>query len=552
MTGRHLVTRSRIEIIKFKLSDDIVTDLDVPVTMRDGIRLSVNIFRPRQPGRCPVILAVSPYGKDRIDQADFYHALPCAHLGRLANSDHTAFEAPEPAYWVPQGYVVIQGDTRGQGKSGGDAGPFHHEDQQDLYDLIEWAGAQEWSNGNVGLSGVSYLAVSQWSVAPLRPPHLKAIVPWEGWNDFYRKFHFGGIPDTGFMWYLWRQWLVTNHNASSGWIEPEYLENAQRHPLNDEYWRYFDYELEKIEVPALVCASFSDQGLHTRDAFEGFKRISSTQKWLFNHRRPKWESYYREDSLTVQKRFFDHFLKGIDNGMELAPRVHLEVNESRDVYKVIQCRQWPVENTQYLPLHLDGTRKALSREPPAEEGMLSYASDGSEQAVFDFVLGADTDIIGNAKLKLWVATEEGDDLDLFVGLKKLDRDGEEVYFYGLGGSNPNDIVARGWLRASHREMDPDRSRPWQPVLKHERRLLLKPGEIVPVEIEILPSGTTFRKGETLRVVVQGARIKPDATALAFEDVVNRGRHRIYTGGRYDSHVLLPVVDTAALAAIWPR
>ena len=553
MTSRHLVTQSRIELIRFKLGDEIVTDLDRMVTMRDGVDLCVNIFRPRQPGRYPVIIAMTPYGKDHSNHGEFYRKLPNAHLGRLASSEPNTFEAPEPAYWVPNGYVVIQGDTRGQGKSRGDSGPFHHEDQRDYYDLIEWAGAQDWSNGNVGLSGVSYLAVSQWSVAPLRPPHLKAIVPWEGWNDFYLKFHFGGIPETGFMKYLYDAIVIPKHNARDGcgWIEPDILEHARQHPLRDEYWRYFDYDLEKIDVPALVCASFSDQGLHTRDTFEGFKRISSREKWLFNHRRPKWEAYYREDGLTAQKRFLDHFLKGVDNGIERAPRVRLEVNESRDVYKIIHCRQWPVEGTQYVPFYLDSGKAALNRQPVAAEHFIAYASDGSGQAVFDFAFDADIDIIGNTKLKLWVAAEEADDIDLFVGIKKFDSAGDEVYFYGLGGTNPNDIVARGWLRVSHRELDPRRSTPWQPVLKHQRRLMLKPGEIVAVEIEILPSGTTFRKGDTLRVVVQGVRITPDRDSLVFSDVINRGRHRIYTGGQYDSHVLLPVVDTAALAGIWP-
>ena len=530
-----------IDIVFRPASADIIREMDTPVPMRDGARLSANVFRPGKPGRYPVILSVSPYGKDQFRQTEAFRPVPGVHLGHYEISDIVAFEAPDPAYWTRHGYVVAHADTRGQGKSEGDAGPFTKQDQYDFYDFIEWAAAQPWSDGNVGLNGVSYLAISQWTVAQLRPPHLKAMIPWEGWNDFYLRSYFGGIREAVFNSFLWNLWIVPNHNPKSGYLEPDWLDAQAKHPLKDDYWRAKACALEEIVTPALVCASFSDQGLHTRDTFEAFKRISSPQKWLFNHRRCKWAAYYDPEALEYQRRFLDHFLKGSNNGMQTEPRVRVEVYENRTTYKVREAAAWPIEGTDYLRFYLSAMHNGMTTEAIGEESRVLYASDGSGQAVFDFRFDTQTDLVGNMKLKLWVAAEESDDMDLFVAVKKLDIAGEEIYFYGFGGTNPNDGISRGWLRVSHRELDPERSTPSQPVLKHTQELKLKPGEIVPVDIEILPSGTTFRAGEVLRLVVQGVAIKPDAPLLGFPDTVNCGRHAIHTGGRYDSHLLVPRV-----------
>ena len=232
--------------------------------------------------------------------------------------------------------------------------------------------------------------------------------------------------------------------------------------------------------------------------------------------------------------------------MDQIPPVRLEVNDTRDTYKVIYTNEWPVEGTRYVPLYLDAATASLSREPVAPEAVAGYASDGSESAVFDVIFDAATDIVGNTKLKLWVSTEEGDDMDLFVGLKKFDDAGEEVFFYGLGGSNPNDIVARGWLRVSHRELDPVLSKPWQPVLRHQRLLKLKPGEIVPVEWKSChrarglsgakSCASWSRDGASLRTAPPWPSMTSStAVAIAFIPEANP-----------DSHVLIPVVEARTL------
>jgi len=298
-------------------------------------------------------------------------------------------------------------------------------------------------------------------------------------------------------------------------------------------------KLEEIIVPALICGTWSDQGLHTKGCFDAYQRISSEYKWLFTHGRGKWVVYYSDDALEYQKRFCDYFLKGIDNGLTDEPRVRLEVRKTIDTYEVRHERQWPLEGTEYRKTFLDAMNGTLTFEEVNREGETTYDSTTDEEAVFDFRFKEKTEITGHIKLKLWVSTDKGDDMDLLVGLKKLDPSGNEVHFEGRE-NDLNGIVSNGWLRVSHREVDPERSTPWQPFLKHERELLISPGEIVSVEIEILPSSTLFEANESLRLVIKGKDVFSNAMHH-HRELCNQGNHTIHAGGKYDSHLLLPVI-----------
>jgi predicted acyl esterase len=189
----------------------------------------------------------------------------------------------------------------------------------------------------------------------------------------------------------------------------------------------------------------------------------------------------------------------------------------------------------------------LNSDKITRQGKASYDSaDG--KAEFDFTFDQDTELTGHMKLKLYVSAEDADDMDLLVGVKKLDGNGKEVHFIGTAMSGYiKGMVARGWLRVSQRELDEGKSTPWQPYLKHQGEKRLKAGEIVPVEIEILPSSTLFSKGETLRLVIQGKDLIecPPWGWLGYRQLVNKGVHSIYAGGEYDSHLLVPVVPNAS-------
>lgn len=521
---------------------DVVVEEDVGVVVRDGTRLSTKIFRPTPAGEYPVILVLTAYGKDKgphtYPEAARYAERPDYDNGVVEVSPWTTWEGPDPATWVPDGYAVVYLDVRGYHASEGDASVLSPQDAEDFYDVIEWAGAQPWSNGNVGTLGVSYLAISQWAAAGLNPPSLKAMAPWEGQTDSYREvLYHGGVPETSFTAF-WRNRI--NGLANTPPLpEHDVFAFLHRDPQLMTGIREDQFiEPERSVVPALVAATWSDHGMHTRGSFGGFSRSSATQKWLFTHGQPKWSTFYGAEAIEYQKAFFAHFLKGEDNGMDQRPTVRLEVRETRDEWSVRYENEWPIARTDYHPLYLDAAAGKLVDAQPGTTGVAEY-QPLDDAATFTVTFDQDTEITGHTALRLWVSTTAGTDMDLFVGLKKLDRSGDEVHFYAKAGYQKG-VAAMGWLRVSERALDDARSTPWQPVLSHADPQPLTPGEVVPVDVEILPSSTLFRAGESLQLVVQGADLfEHVALGHAYSAEVNQGTHRVHTGGDHDSHLLVP-------------
>lgn len=511
---------------------------NVAVPLRDGVRILIDIYRPEralQP--LPILLGWSPYGKHNVSDRLPWAA---ADVGESWISRYTAFEAPDPLYWCAHGYAVVYPDPRGSWYSEGELRHGGVGEAQDCYDLIEWLGACPWSNGRVGMSGVSYLTAIQWQVAPLHPPHLAAINPYEGFTDWYREFAYhGGIPETSFL-------VRGSANLQYSTTRTEdTVANARAHPLYDDYWASKECALESIEVPAYIVASWSDQGLHTRGTLEAYKRIASREKWLEVHGRKKWHYYYEPSRVEKQRQFLDHFLKSPGPVVPAWPKVLIEVREHAHKAQERAESAWPVARTHFRKLYLDAARRRLCDEPLADSVEMQY-DPCLECATFDYRFAADTELTGHMKLRLWAEAVGSDDMDMFVAIEKLDGQGAPVHFifYSMYEDGP---VALGWLRASHRELDPERSRPEQPFHRHTREQRLSPGERVPLEIEIWPSSTRFLAGETLRLRVQGRDIPEGGLANApfarHQDTRNAGLHVIHAGGRYDSHLLIPVIPS---------
>jgi hypothetical protein len=526
------------------ITSGVNLDRDVPVRMRDGMRLMANVYRPVASGPAPVLVSVTPYSKDATPDrvSMLLMRLSGVRFGKLDCSRWTGFESPDPLFWVNAGYVVVQADARGMHRSQGRAGLLSDQDAEDYYELIEWAARQPWSSGAVGLIGVSYLAMSQWRVAPLRPPSLKAISPWEGATDLLRELGYqDGVLETRFVRTWWRNRMHRGHNRRSPMAE-NFLQDRDRHPFDDEYWAAKRPALERIEVPALVSASWSDHGLHTRGSLEGFERMGSNQKWLYTHAGRKWETFYSADARAVQRRFLDHFLKGEANDWERTARVRLAVRRSRDDRDVRAETEWPLGTVTYVPLYLDAVERRLRADPSDDEGAASYASTrgNPDRASFVYRFERAAELTGGMTLRLWVSTTQGDDMDLFVALRKFDVTGNEVYFYGYNGF-AKDGVAKGWLRVSHRELDNELSRPGRPWHTHRQRQPVHPGEILQVDVEILASSTHFEAGSSLRLDILG-RDAAQYPGFRHERTVNRGQHAVYTGGRYASALIAPFVD----------
>ncbi|MGD0529920.1 MAG: CocE/NonD family hydrolase [Polyangiaceae bacterium] len=517
-------------------------DRDVEVRMRDGVVLRVNVFRPEADAKVPVIVSAHPYGKDALPRRSLlgYRAPMMYRImrqpGRARFSAWTSWEAPDPGYWASRGYAVVNCDLRGFHRSDGEGSVFSHQQGRDVHDVIEWIAAQPWSSGKVGMCGVSYLAISQWLAAAERPPHLAAICPWEGFTDAYRDLGYpGGVREDGFVPF----WA---NNLKSETRNRDALREEQlARPLLDAWWGEHSVDLEAIDIPALVCASFSDHNLHTRGSFEGFRRIASRDKWLYTHRGGKWAEFYSDDALAFQSRFFDCFLKGEETGISDVPPVRLEVRDVGNVAHEVRAEhEWPLARTQWTPLYLhsDGT---LCDAPAGASTEVAYDT-ARGRASFSFTFRTDTEVTGPMKLRLHLEARGADDLVVFAGVRKL-RDGREVVFEGSYGFG-RDMVTRGWLKASHRRLD-EASTPQRPVLRHDREEKLLAGEIVAAEIELMPSATLFRAGDVLRLDVQGRYFYRRHPLLgqfpAGYELGAPGTAVLHCGDTCDAHLLVPVI-----------
>lgn len=514
---------------------------NVPVAMRDAVRILVDIFRPESDEKVPAIIAWSPYGKHETGPGAFdrYQNRTCVPKG--VPGKWTKFEAPDPDYWCRHGYAVINPDARGSWMSEGDLVTVGDGEAADIHDLIEWLGAQEWCNGKVGMSGNSWLAQCQWYVAALRPRHLAAIAPWEGWSDLYRETVApGGITTVPSNWidFVW----AGLHSRTRVEDCPGMV---SAYPLWNAYWDSKKATHERTEVPAYVVASWNSR-LHSRGTFEGFKRLGSKEKWLRIHDGWEWPDYYDPKNVEDLRRFFDRYLKGLENGWEKTPRVRIAIMDQATTQPSTDYRteeEWPLVRTRHERLFLDARTSRLTRSPLSQKAQIAYeATKGS--ATFDFTFDRDTELTGHMSLRMWVEARGSDDMDFFVVAQKLGRDGVRVDFRTYGVDWPAE-PARGFLRASHREVDWDRSQPGQPYHTHQRQELLKPGEIVPIDIEFWPMGCVWHAGETIRLLVAGHPLLHVGNPVTGESLVsdrNKGEHVIHTGENYDSHLLIPVID----------
>lgn len=465
--------------------EKFVKHKDVSVPLRDGTTIYIDVYRPLDDAPAPALVAWSPYGKHGLKNLSM---MPGADVDDGWVSRHAIWEGPDPEYWCPRGYVVISPDPRGAWSSEGTLTFFMSREGDDGYDLIEWIAIQPWNNGKVGMLGVSYLAISQWNIASKKPPSLAAICPWEGLSDVYREAYFhGGIPEKGFL-----NWWQPKSRFSLSPAE-DMVAMCGEHVFVDDYWQSKEMDLSAIEVPAFVVASWGDHGMHTRGTLEGFKKISSKKKWLEIHGQKKWRHFYHPESVAKQTSFFDHFLKGVDNDVESWPLVSIEVRESNTASHIETHSSWPLETTRPTPFFLDCGSLSLAQTLRNVENQVAYAADGdNDRLSFKFRFPNDVQLAGGAKLHLWLSSDQHTEADVFVALRKLDRDGREVGFryYSTFSEGP---MALGWLRASHRALA-DRSTILQPVHDHQATEPLKPGRAVPVDIEIWPFSALFSIG----------------------------------------------------------
>jgi len=509
---------------------------DASIAMDDGVALRADVFLPDAPGRYPAILSYGPYAKGLAFQEGYKSAWmrlteAAPEVLEGSSGKYQCWELVDPEKWVPDGYACVRVDSRGAGRSPGVIDIWSAREAQDLFACIEWAAAQPWSSGKVGLNGISYFATNQWQVGALRPPHLAALCIWEGFADYYRELarHGGILSDFTESWYA-RQVLRVQHGVGENGPRsqvtgepvagPETLSSevlaknatdpageALRRPLIDDYYRSRMVDFASIEAPLLSAANWGGQGLHPRGNFEGFLAAGSKRKWLEVHGDTHFTHFYSNYGMGLQKRFFGFFLKGERNGWDEQPRVSLNIRSPGERFTLRAENEWPLARTRWMQFYLHQDL-LLGPWAPSIGKTTSYEATGEGLTFSTPPLRAEMEITGPVAAKLWISSSTTD-ADVFLALRVFDPAGKEVTF--IGSNDPRTPIGLGWLRASHRKLDQRLSLPYRPWHSHDEIRKLEPGAVVQLDIEIWPTCIVVPPGYRVALTVRGRDYEYDGT-----------------------------------------
>jgi hypothetical protein len=542
------------------LGPDATVDRDVMVAMRDGVRIACDVYRPVAPGRYPVLYAVSPYLKDSVD-------LPTMSVYRYRETGNIA-------NWVSRGYVYVHADARGTGKSDGLYEMFSADEARDLYDMVEWCGEQPWSTGKVGMIGESYYGMNQWVAAVQAPPNLACVAPYDACADLYRQFAFkGGVYFTGFQNH-WYSNSVRNRAffdyperpRRDDYLSHDYLLDHARHPTFDEFWQGRRADLSAIRVPVFSIGNWAGTVSHLLGNLQGFMLAQGPKKLLVNVGDP--QLLFLDPQIEEQlARWYDYWLKGIDTGIMDEPPVRIYIRNGpgyRDE------PEWPLRRAEPRRLYLapgpSGAAESLNdgrlaSQPPADgtpPTSYTYPDRGwtfpgtgtsvrgaagmlhTTRKILTFTsdpFTEDTEVTGPIVLNLWAASS-ATDTQFTVKLMDLPPLTSEVAqaIKVLDVAAPARQVTEGWLRASHRALDPERSTELSPYHTHTSPEPLQPGTIYPFAIEIWPTCWIFQAGHRLRL---------DLAALDQQGQYYLGHlhatDTLYHDPQHPSHLILPVI-----------
>jgi predicted acyl esterase len=503
-------------------------DDDVEAPLRDGVHLLVDVHRPSEPGRFPVLIAASPYPRQ------------IQNMGAPAGF----IEAGASDFFVPRGYVHVIANLRGTGGSGGTYTYSDSQERRDMYDLVEWAAQQPWSDGNVGMIGISYFAGTQMAAAVERPPHLKAIMPIQGTYDFYQSSTHNGLMSSGFITpflymigmtsshtnKLWRSKLIEavravlltpgihkkfeHANGEAAIASIKVLLNlhhnphpwddlwravAAEHPFRDAWWedRNLLPLLGRIEIPVYIGCDWQNVPLHLPHTFTAYERLKNSRHLrvaLMGERGLSWPW----ESLHVEAlAWYDHWLKGKDTGILEGPRVRYVIPKAEG-WRTSDVWPLPEAATREYALRADG----VLGEYEGDAGSITYMNLGgglnrpgpsetdppSHLQWNSVTLATDLDMTGPIELQLDVACTAPDTAFIAV-LLDVDESGQA------------DVVSAGYLRAGLRAVDETASRHGAPALPCTRFEAVPIGEKVRYRIPVVPNARRFRAGHKLRLLV---------------------------------------------------
>lgn len=560
--------------------------VDVKIPLRDGAHVLGDVFMPSEPGEYPVLVSMGGYGKafwfgnvndaeeaecrERMED-DYFEGKPAAtgfipfHIGIAGDPippeealpplgspvnpplPHISerFERANSADWVPHGYVVIHIDGRGTGATPGTYRQFSLEEARDLYDSIEWAAAQPWSNGNVGLYGASYYAMNAFGVSALQPPHLKAMIALAGDADAYRDVIFGNGG-------LYNPFNFIAHVHCREQECFDWLAEAKAHPFyEDELYGSqgsisASPDLDKVTVPFWTSIPL-EAPIHIRGTSEIFMHAASESKKMTVISEPGIHFWmYGKEFLEEHRAFLDYWLKGVESDIMERKPIDIMVRTGWGGYYWIQEDQWPLPDTEYIRLYLsalDGS-VGLADTPPTCSASKSYAAEGEGTVVFESApFEDDTLLIGHSMLNVWVESSTRD-MALDVNLRVVDENDQEVVYSceratpaAFGGGRPFPL-SKGGLKVSHRKLDEKRSTSFRPFHTHLEKDCqpLHPGEIVECQVELLPTTGVIKKGWKLQLIFQPWHDEVDPEYL--KDAV----YTVHAGGDHSSYLQLPVIS----------
>jgi predicted acyl esterase len=565
----------------------MIFEHNVAITVSDGVEIRANIYRPEKPGHYPVLMAMGPYGKDsRMDSVPAYKQSWARLIAKYpdlcekSSCRYLRFEEADPERWVPDGYVVIEADSRGAGASPGTLDPFSPREIEDYADLITWAAHQAWSSGKVGLIGTSYQAINQWMVAARQPEGLAAILPWDGAFDVYREIsYYGGVLNPAWQFW-WDHQVVPDQNGNNGTpltdvttgqtttgepLSPELLQQNRvapvqawiSHPYDGSFYHERTPDGSRIKVPLLCVANWEDWST------VGYTSAASKSKWLRIETGDHLTPFYSEESLELQKRFFDHFLKGAKNGWANEPAVAVQVRRP-DGTAWKKAAAWPLPQTQWAHYYLDAAEGEMGPDRNMAPGEKSYGAMGDGLTFKTKPFTEDVEFTGPVKLKLWVKSSTKD-MDIFAALHLIDPEGREITF--TGNTDPRVPVDQGFLRVSRRSVDPAKSTDYYAYHTQLKTEPMTADELYEVDVDFAwPTSVVVPKGYRLTVSVQGKdwQYAPDASIVRSKDyelpfsdnpglffaahpnrdpAIYGGTNTVATGEGHASYLLLPLIPS---------
>ncbi|KAK2601822.1 hypothetical protein QQS21_004605 [Conoideocrella luteorostrata] len=538
------------------------------------------------------------YEKDVIVHLPQGQGLPksFSEVNEEHKSGHSAWETPDPGFWTAHGYVVVRADERGLGQSPGMLNTMSSDTASVFSHVIEWAAEQPWSNGKVGLLGISYYAGSQWRVAALKPKGLAAMIPWEGMSDYYRdRCRHGGILSNGFINFWWNRQVITNQYGRPGreannWgpdtiegdlTEEELSANRKDQTVDNRAYRFRDdpyysskeYDMSDIQVPLLSVGNWGGILLHLRGNIEGFTHAGSKFKYLrLITGRHDLPFYYRNE-VEVQRSFLDAFLKGDDrvgwSQEGKIPPVSLLLRkgdighnntEAEKAYVRRGESSWPIARTQYTRFYLTPSLGLnASAVSVMERTKLGYRAPSNinnpEVLQFDTEpFQQETEVTGHivAHLNVSVTADKfgptPSEIDLFVTLRHISPKGKEIVYTGTVG-DPVPIT-KGWLRVSLRKVNKEhpKHREWFPHRDYTSKDVLSviPGEVYAVDVEVWPTNVVIETGGRLVFEVSSGDTEGSGI-FSHDDPHDRsieklqGTNYIHFGPQFQNYVTLPII-----------